>query len=82
MNTAKKIILDYFSVFEFALREDFEKVHLDKLPEVLDIQQKKNKIKKTFNYLYNKIVSKYTARFGECLNSKTRHCLDELLDIS
>lgn len=47
----KKIILDYLAKFEFALREDFEKVLLDKLPDVLDIQQKKNKIKNNLQSL-------------------------------
>jgi ATP-dependent DNA helicase RecG len=41
----KKIILDYLKQFGEGRREDFEKILLDKLPEVLDIDQKKNKIK-------------------------------------
>ena len=41
----KKIILDYLKQFGEGRREDFEKILLDKLPEVLDIEQKKNKIK-------------------------------------
>jgi len=47
----KKIILDYLLKFDSAVREDFEKVLLDKLPDVLDIQQKKNKIKNNLQLL-------------------------------
>ena len=38
-------------LFDSALREDFEKVLLDKLPDVLDIQQKRNKIKNNLQSL-------------------------------
>lgn len=41
----KKIIIDYLRKFGEAKKDDFEKVLLDKLPDVLDINQKKNKIK-------------------------------------
>ena len=44
----KKIILDYLREFSKGKKSDFEKILLDKLPGVLDEQQKKNKIK---NYL-------------------------------
>jgi ATP-dependent DNA helicase RecG len=47
----KKIILDYLLKFDSAIREDFEKVLLDKLPDVLDIHQKKNKIKNNLQLL-------------------------------
>jgi ATP-dependent DNA helicase RecG len=42
---SQKLILDYLSKFGEAKKEDFEKLLLDKLPTVLDIFQKKNKIK-------------------------------------
>jgi ATP-dependent DNA helicase RecG len=42
---AKKIIIDYLKQFGRASKSDFEKVLLDKLPDILDVQQKKNKIK-------------------------------------
>lgn len=41
----KKIILDYLNQFGEGKREDFEQILLDKLPDVLDIDQKRNKIK-------------------------------------
>ena len=45
---AKKIMLDYLREFKRAKKSDFVKVLLPKLPDVLDDEQKKNKIK---NYL-------------------------------
>ena len=47
----KKIILDYLGKFEEGKREDFEKILLDKLPDVLDISQKQNKIKNNLQSL-------------------------------
>lgn len=44
----KKIIVDYLIEFSEGKRVDFEKILLDKLPGILDEQQKKNKVK---NYL-------------------------------
>ncbi len=41
----KKIILDYLQKFLEGKRTDFEKILLDKLPDVLDEQQKKDKVK-------------------------------------
>ena len=41
----KKMILDYLKEFKEGKKDDFEKILLDKLPEILDISQKKNKIK-------------------------------------
>ncbi|MEQ6120951.1 RNA-binding domain-containing protein [Reichenbachiella sp. MALMAid0571] len=41
----QKIILDYLNKFGKGGREDFEKVLLDKLPDVLSVDQKKHKIK-------------------------------------
>jgi len=43
--------LYHLILFDSALREDFEKVLLDKLPDVLDIQQKRNKIKNNLQSL-------------------------------
>ncbi len=45
---AKKIMLEYLKEFEKAKKSDFVKVLLDKLPDILSEDQKKNKIK---NYL-------------------------------
>lgn len=41
----QKIITDYLITFKTGRKDDFEKILLDKLPDVLDIKQKKNKIK-------------------------------------
>jgi ATP-dependent DNA helicase RecG len=41
----KKIIVDYLLQFSEGMKSDFEKVLLDKLPDILDEQKKKNKIK-------------------------------------
>lgn len=50
----KKIILDYLIEFKDGKKEDFEKILLDKLSDVLDIEQKKNKIKNLLQALKNK----------------------------
>ena len=47
----KKIIIDYLQQFSEGKRADFEKILLDKLPDVLDEQQKKNKIKNNLQEL-------------------------------
>lgn len=44
-NYCQKIILDYLNEFSEGKREDFEKILLDKLPDVLNHNQKQNKIK-------------------------------------
>ncbi len=47
----QKIILDYLMKFEEGRKSDFEQVLLDKLPDVLDIEQKKNKVKNNLQTL-------------------------------
>lgn len=47
----KKMILDYLEKFGEGERTDFENLLLDKLPDVLDLQQKKNKIKNNLQAL-------------------------------
>jgi ATP-dependent DNA helicase RecG len=47
----QKIIVDYLERFGAAKKEDFQKILLEKLPDVLDIQQKKNKIKNNLQNL-------------------------------
>lgn len=49
----KKIILDYLKEFKEGKKDDFEKILLDKLPEILDISQKKNKIKNILQSMKN-----------------------------
>ena len=45
------MILDYLLKFGEAKRIDFEKIVLDKLPEFLDIKQKKDKVKNNLQTL-------------------------------
>ncbi len=47
----QKIILDYLAKFGEGKKSDFENILLDKLPDVLDIDQKKNKIKNNLQIL-------------------------------
>lgn len=47
----QKIILDYLSKFKEGRKSDFEQILLDKLPDVLDIEQKKNKVKNNLQTL-------------------------------
>lgn len=50
----RKVIVDYLNEFEEGKKADFEKVLLDKLPDVLGDAQKKNKIKNILQQLKNK----------------------------
>lgn len=50
----RKVIIDYLNKFEEGIKSDFEKILLDKLPDVLDEDQKKNKIKNLLQQLKNK----------------------------
>jgi ATP-dependent DNA helicase RecG len=47
----QKVILDYLQIYKKGKKSDFEKVLLDKLPSILDEQQKKNKIKNNLQTL-------------------------------
>ena len=47
----QSIILEYLAKFKSATRVDFEKILLDKLPDILDENQKKNKIKNNLQAL-------------------------------
>ena len=47
----QKIIIDYLKKFKEGKRTDFEDVLLNKLPDVLDKNQKKNKIKNNLQKL-------------------------------
>lgn len=44
-------ILEYLGKFKSGTRTDFEKILLDKLPDVLDENQKKNKVKNNLQAL-------------------------------
>lgn len=47
----QKMIVEYLEKFGEAKRVDFEKIVLDKLPEFLDIKQKKDKVKNNLQSL-------------------------------
>lgn len=47
----KKIIVDYLKKFKMAKRTDFEEILLNKLPDVLDENQKKNKVRNNLQAL-------------------------------
>lgn len=47
----QKIILDYLNKFKGGRKSDFEQILIDKLPDVLDIEQKKNKVKNNLQSL-------------------------------
>ena len=57
-NYCQKMILDYLKKFKRGKRSDFEKVLLDKLPDVLSPDQKKDKIKNILQKMRreNKII--------------------------
>lgn len=50
-NYCQKMIINYLEKFGEGKREDFESLLLDKLPDVLDITQKRNKIKNNLQNL-------------------------------
>jgi ATP-dependent DNA helicase RecG len=52
----RKMIVDYLTKFKTGTREDFERIILDKLPDVLSDTQKKNKIRNILQVLKNKGV--------------------------
>ncbi len=47
----RKIIIDFLNKFGEATRRDFEDILLDKLPDILSVDQKKNKIKNNLQFL-------------------------------
>ena len=47
----QKIIIEYLEKFKEGKKQDFEKILIEKLPDVLDVQQKKNKIKNNLQAL-------------------------------
>jgi len=59
----KKIILDYLKEFKEGKKDDFEKILLDKLPEILDISQKKNKIKNILQSMKNQGIISIDGKF-------------------
>jgi len=57
----QKIILNYLTSFGEAQREDFEKILIEKLPDVLDLEQKRHKIKN----ILQKMKRKRMIKLGE-----------------
>ena len=49
----QKMIIEYLKKFNSASRADIDKLILDKLPDVLDEQQKKNKIRNLLHEMKN-----------------------------
>ena len=61
----KKMILDFITEYGKATKEDLDKLILDKLSQVLDEQQKKNKLRNLIYAMHNKdktIVNKGSTR--------------------
>lgn len=52
----RKMIIDYLTKFKTGTRENFEKIILDKLPDVLSDTQKKSKIRNILQMLKSKGV--------------------------
>lgn len=66
----QQIILDYLKKFKTAKRAELEAVLLDKLPDVLDIQQKKNKVKNNLQILKKQGLIIPDGKLWKCLNPK------------
>lgn len=58
----RKMIVDYLVKFGKGTRSDFEELLLDKLPDVLNITQKKNKIKNNLQFLRTEGIVKAIGR--------------------
>lgn len=61
----QKIILDYLTKFNSGKKEDFEKILLDKLPDVLNLDQKKNKVKNNLQTLRKNGVIRIVGKIWE-----------------
>lgn len=61
----KKMVLDYLDKYGYASKEDIDKLILDILPDVLDKQQKENKVRNLIYAMHKKdktLVNKGTSR--------------------
>ena len=65
----KKIIVDYLREFSEGKRADFEKILLDKLPGILDEQQKKDKVKNALQSLRKSSVIKSIGKVWQMSKS-------------
>ena len=65
----KKIIVDYLREFSEGKRADFEKILLDKLPGILDEQQKKDKVKNALQSLRKSSVIKRIGKVWQMSKS-------------
>lgn len=66
----QKIITDYLEKFGEGKREDFEMILLDKLSDVLDISQKRNKIKNNLQDLKKRGVISPEGKLWKMSNNK------------
>lgn len=66
----QKMIVEYLNKFGTGSKKDFEGLLLDKLPDVLDIQQKKNKIKNNLQHLRKQGI--ITPKGKEWIMSKVK----------
>lgn len=61
----QKIIKDYLQKFKTGKRKDFESVLLDKLPDILSVEQKRTKIKNNLQYLRKQGIIKINGKIWE-----------------
>ncbi len=66
----QKIIVDYLKKFKKGNKSDFEKILLDKLPDILNIKQKKTKIKNNLQILRRQGIIKPVGKVW--IMSKTK----------
>ena len=66
----KKMIIDYLKKFKSGKKEDFENLLLDKLPDVLDISKKQNKIKNILQSLKKQDIIKVNGKIWEMSKPK------------
>ncbi len=61
----QKVITDYLQKFKKGKRKDFESVLLDKLPDILSVEQKRTKVKNNLQYLRKKGVIRINGKIWE-----------------
>lgn len=66
----QKIILDYLKKFGEGKKADFEKVLMEKLPDILDVEQKRNKIKNNLQILRTKGIIEPNGKLWKIIKHK------------
>ncbi len=66
----QKVITDYLQKFEKGKRKDFESVLLDKLPDILSIEQKRTKVKNNLQYLRKNGVIEVHGKIWKMSNNR------------